>query len=154
MNANRVLISLLVLTAAGSLRSAESVRDPFWPIGYAPAPPPTVQNEGQTHPQKTEPVKPQRELSVPVTEDDWNQARKALNVSGVTRSVRADTQETRVLGMINRRLYSIGDTLGLVHANIRFQWRIVSIEGNAINLEPLHAERLSENEANALKQKR
>jgi len=134
------LFMLVGLFKTGAV-SAADVRDPFWPIGYAPTPPEKPELE---HHEKREPVKPPAPAIKPVTEDDWTQARKTLSINGVTRSTRPDTKETRTLVMINRQLYSTGDSITLVYADIRFQWRLASIDGNAIKLEPLRAERLSQ----------
>jgi len=130
---------LLTILIGGSFAAgpAWAVRDPFWPIGYSPV------SEKEPEPQA-----PKTKHAVaspkpnPITDDDWAKARQALPVNGITKSVRPNTNETRISAMINRQIYTVGDTVSFVYKDIQFQWRIESIKDGDINLAPLQAERI------------
>jgi hypothetical protein len=125
--------------------SSHAARDPFWPIGYEPPKPETETPEPAKPEPPPEPPKPKPPPPKPVTEADWKKARATLAVSGITRSTRPDTGETRALAMINRRLYTAGETLSITNEEIHFMWRIGSLEGFDLKLEQLQATRLSGN---------
>ena len=129
---------LLLSTLAAS--AAWAARDPFWPIGYAPAPPPAPVSAQPAEPAAPTPTPAAQK---PVTDADWAKARKALTVSGFTKSVKPDTQTTRILVMINRRSYTAGDTVTFVNDDIRFQWRIDTVTEKALSLTPLNAVRVT-----------
>jgi hypothetical protein len=134
-----VLLAVLAITAAWS------ERDPFWPIGYTPAPA-VVPFTPAEQPVVLEPVAPPKPLlptEKPVSDSEWAQARKALTITGFTKSTRPDTQEIRILALINRQTYTAGDTLTFVHDEIRFQWRVVDVTEKDIFLTPIKAERTS-----------
>ncbi len=125
--------------------AAQASRDPFWPIGYTPPPPPSATNDVPAEPvviAPPPPPKPAAPAEKPVTTTDWASARKALAISGFTKSVKPDTKETRVLVMINRRSYTTGDTVTFVNDGIRFQWRVDTITENDLSLTPLAATRV------------
>ena len=128
----------LLLFGLLSASPALAVRDPFWPIGYSPAsakvPEPVHVAEPAPEPE------PPREN--PVSTDDWLKARKALTISGTTIATKPGTHETRTLVMINRQMYAAGDTVSLVHEDIRFHWRVASASNKDVRLEPLQAERV------------
>jgi len=118
-----------------------AVRDPFWPIGYSPAPPASEKELEPVRARAPEP-KPEPPREKPVTEDDWAKARKALAISGTTSAVKPGTNEARTLVMINRQMFAIGDTVSFVYTDIRFQWRIVSVTDKETRLDPVQAERV------------
>lgn len=140
MKTRHVHLQALLLSAFASA-TAGAVRDPFWPIDYAPAPPPAPAAESE--PAEPAPAAPPKPAEKPVTDADWAKARKALPVSGFTKSVRPDTKEVRVLAMINRRSYRAGETLTFVTDDIRFQWRIDAITEKGLSLTPLAAARVA-----------
>ena len=128
----------LLLFGLLSASPALAVRDPFWPIGYSPA---SAKVPEPVHVAEPAP-EPEPPREIPVTEDNWAKARKALTISGTTKSIRPNTHETRMMAMINRQMYAIGDTVSLVHQEIRFQWRVSQVTDKDVGLEPLHAERI------------
>ena len=132
--------TLQLCLLCGSLSASQvlAVRDPFWPIGYSPA----AAKEPETIHTDAPAPKPEPPREIPVTEDNWAKARKALTISGTTKSIRPNTHETRMMAMINRQMYAIGDTVSLVHQEIRFQWRVSQVTDKDVGLEPLHAERI------------
>ena len=142
MKTHHTLLSSVAFAGLLVASPVWAVRDPFWPIGYSPAS--EVKNAEPVRPTPSaEKPKAEPPSIKPVSEEDWRKARQALSISGVTRTVKPDTNETRTLAMINRQTFSIGDTLILDHADIRFQWRLASIDGNDIKLEPIRAERIA-----------
>jgi hypothetical protein len=46
------------------------------------------------------------------------------------------------MAMVNRRMVSAGDTVTLVHQEIRFLWRVETVTDRTLELAPLHAERV------------
>lgn len=136
MKTRHVLFTLFLwgLLAASP---AWAVRDPFWPIGYSPVS--AKEPEAAQNPAAKKPEPPKEK---PITDTDWSKARQALPINGITKSIRPDTHETRVLAMINRQTFALGDTVSFVHKDIRFQWRVESIADGDVKLEPLQAERI------------
>lgn len=139
-NAYLFILSLaaLALTAAGA------ERDPFWPIGYSPPPP--VQEQPAVPDvirEAAPPPKPAPPTEKPITDADWAKARKALSISGFTKSVKPETREVRILALINRQTYSAGDTLTFVHTDMRFQWKVESVTESDVLLTPSKAERIA-----------
>ncbi len=130
---------LAFLPVALAAAAAPAARDPFWPIGYTP-PLPAAQVTAPAEPALKPRDAPPAEK--PVTEADWARGRKALTISGFTKSVRADKQE-RTLVMINSKSHTVGDTVTFVHDDIRFQWRVDAISEKQITLTPLTAARVT-----------
>jgi hypothetical protein len=132
------LYAFLLTALTGS--AAWAARDPFWPIGYVPPPPPEP-TPVAAEPSATRPEAPTKPAEKTITDDDWALARKALVVSGFTQSVRPDGQ-TRTLAMVNRRMIAAGDTITLIHQDVRFLWRVESIANRSFQLTQVKAERL------------
>lgn len=138
---------LLVLSGLTAAWPAWAQRDPFWPIGYEPpkAEPPAAEAAApvKTASPSKEPAKPLPPPVKPVTEADWTEARKTVDVSGFTRSKRPDTGETRTHVMINRRTYSVGDSLSITNSGIHFTWHIESLTDRDLQLKPVEATRIT-----------
>ncbi len=122
---------------------AVAARDPFWPIGYEPPKPEPAAAAGEPVVKNTEPPPPPKPVEKAITEADWAVARKALVISGFTQTVMPDTQEKRVLAMVNRHMVAVGDTVTFDHKDVRYIWRVESMTDNRIQLEPLKAERVA-----------
>jgi hypothetical protein len=129
------------LLTALAVSAACAARDPFWPIGYVPPPPPPPPEPtlAAAEPSATRPEAPPKPAEKTITDDDWALARKALVISGFTQSVRPDGQ-TRTLAMVNRRMVAAGDTVTLIHQDIRFLWRVESIANRSFQLTQVKAE--------------
>jgi len=150
MKTRHILLPLLLWGLPGA-RPAWAGRDPFWPIGYSPAPPVSAKaSESLTREPEQKPEPPPVK---PITESDWASARKALTVSGTTKTVKTGSSETRSLVMINRQMFAAGDTVSFVHMDVRFQWRIESVTDKDVRLEPIQAERIVQKNTD-LKQQR
>lgn len=139
-NAHLVILSLTALT----LTAAGAERDPFWPIGYSP-PPPVQERPAvlDVIPEAAPPPKPAPPTEKPVSDADWAKARKALSISGFTKSTKPETREVRILALINRQTYAAGDTVTFVHNEMRFQWKVESVTERDVLLTPSKVERIS-----------
>lgn len=138
-NIHRYTLLLTLLTAS----VAWAARDPFWPIGYVPPPPaPVAAAPVAAAPVAASPKPPPKPAEKLVTDAEWALARKALVISGFTQTVRPDNQATRNLAMVNRRMVAAGDTITLIHQEIRFLWRVETVADRSIQLSPIKAERL------------
>jgi hypothetical protein len=135
--------AILLLTALAA-SAAWAARDPFLPIDYAPAPPPS-ETPAEPEIPAVAPAAPAPVLPTvkPITAAEWAAARKALKISGITKSVIPDTGKTVIQAMINRQTYAVGDTVPFVHEDVRFQWRVESLVEQEAVLAPLKAERLA-----------
>ncbi|MDD2600518.1 MAG: hypothetical protein PHO37_15050 [Kiritimatiellae bacterium] len=130
-----LIFASLISISLGSEK--ESVRDPFWPVGYQPPPlpgqePPAVEPE----PVKVEPEKPKPPPPKPVTSDDWKVARKLLKVNGYAVGQRqgGETERTTSVVIINLKHYNTGEKIKLTHDSIDFVWRVGAIENNTVEL--------------------
>ena len=141
MKTPRVIFASLTLGAFAALPVAVA-RDPFWPINYEPPKPEPTASEKAVA-QNYEPPQPPKPVERTITEADWTAAKKALVISGYTQTVRPDNQEPRMLAMVNRRTVAPGDTVTLVHQDVRFLWRAETITDRSIQLVPLTAERVA-----------
>jgi hypothetical protein len=143
MTTRKAYFFVLSLTAL-ALTAAGASRDPFWPIGYSPPQPVQEQPAApDVIPEAAPPPKPEPPAEKPVTEAEWAKARKALSISGFTKSVKPETREVRILALINRQTYSAGDTLTFVHNDMRFQWKVESVTERDVLLTPSKAERIA-----------
>lgn len=141
MNAMKKRPTLYALLALAAL-PATAARDPFWPIGYAPPKPEPVAAESEAAP-VVAPPQPAKPAVQPVTEAEWAAARKALVITGFTQVVQPDTQQTRILAMVNRRMVAAGDTVTFRHHDVRYLWSVASLTDRTIELVPLKAERVA-----------
>lgn len=135
----RHTLLLCLLWSMLAAHPAWAVRDPFWPLGYTPA------NEAAVAPSpaaQAEPPRPEPPREKPISEEDWAKARKALVISGITKTVRPDTHETRILAMINRQMLALGDTVTFIHLDVRYQWLVETLSEKEVGLKALLAERV------------
>lgn len=141
----------LMLTAAVTAQTKQSgVRDPFWPVGYEPPPPPKVEKPIE----KPEPViKPKPPPPKPVTQQEWKMARKLLKITGyaLSKKTEGDDKIKTSIVIINRKYYQSGDTIKLTNQEIQFVWRVGEIGNNTINLIQESATRLKDATSNAAK---
>lgn len=85
------------------------LRDPFWPVGYAPPPVAGNPNDG-----------------VRASESSWRAAQKLLIIKGVSR-VRGTGGLSEYTALINGRLVQTGETVNVTMDGKTFQWRVVGI---------------------------
>jgi hypothetical protein len=138
--------SLFITLTALAASAAQAARDPFLPIDYAP-PAPKVVKPDNVAPAPQPPPPP---IAKTITDADWAEARKAVKISGFTKSVNPSTGVTVVQAMINRQPYAAGEEVIFVHDGIRFQWRVAAITETEVSLTPLKADRLASTPAAAV----
>lgn len=130
-----LIFASLVSFSLGSEKTA--VRDPFWPVGYQPPPPPGQEPVAvEPAPVEVEPEKPQPPPPKPVTTDDWKVARKLLRINGYALAQRQDdtTERTTSVVIINLKHYNTGDRVKITHDSIDFVWKVGAIENNSVEL--------------------
>jgi hypothetical protein len=125
-----IFASLLSLALCAD---AKSVRDPFWPVGYEPPPPPGQDNP---EPEIQKPSEPKPLPIKPITSEEWKMARKLLKVNGYASAEKQDggaTQKTSVV-IVNLKHYKTGDTIKITTDNINFIWTVGPIGENSVEL--------------------
>lgn len=145
-----LVFASLVLISLGSEKTPQ--RDPFWPVGYQPPPPPGQEPPAvEPEPVKPEPEKPKPPPPKPVTSDDWKMARKLLKVNGYASGQKQEgaTEITTSVVIINLKHYNVGDKIRLTHDDIDFVWRVGAIEGNTVELIQESAVRAEERKKGA-----
>jgi len=135
--------TLLALGLLGLLVTpiATAARDPFWPIGHVPSQAPTQKTD--VAPAQSNPV---------ISTDTWTLARKTLVINGYTQTALPETNVRRTFVMINRQNYAVGDTLSITNLNMRFTWRIESLENLNLCLTQVAATPLTTDQNNSQKQ--
>lgn len=109
-------------------------RDPFFPLGYeikkevTPAPAPTI---------TVQPVLPSVNEKKPVAAEEWDAARKALQVNGF-----ASAGNNRQVVLIGGKSYRGGEKISITYQGVVFTWRVEIPEERKFNLVPLEAVRL------------
>ena len=112
-------VLLPTLLARGATAAELPVRDPFWPVGYAPAPEKPTQEIAVKTPPKPQPVKRVVEPPKPVV--DWKAARGALQVLGY-----GEANGIRRC-FVDGKLVSEGETVTVTHKGLRYAWRVARI---------------------------
>jgi hypothetical protein len=95
------------------------LRDPFWPVGWAPA------NFGQIGVEEGG----QEALA------KWEEARKLLKMSGMSRT--ADGRYAAILKGIG--VVQEGDTVSVNYGDLVYRWRVCAITSSGINTEKIGA---------------
>lgn len=117
MTGMRYLTFLLLLTWTAA--AGQEWRDPFWPVGYrpkseTPPPPPVV---APSIPDVAPPPPP----PPPKPVANWEAARKLLIITGYAE------KDGKKRCILNGRLLQEGDLVSVLHASMRYTWRIVEI---------------------------
>ncbi|MEG1788812.1 MAG: hypothetical protein RR268_06305 [Kiritimatiellia bacterium] len=149
-HANGRFIAMLALlggTLSASISSAVA-HDPFWPIGYTPAPVAVAIEEEPvakeaTASTVTQPLFVRRGTGVSAASlKEWIAARKTLRIAGTTSVQRADGRHQIIY--INGKGYTSGDVVTVTARGVRFSWRVrEDSEDQELRLKPLKAERLN-----------
>jgi len=117
-------------TPTGDVGPADSPakRNPFWPVGYAPKVVrkvvPKAGKEGSSGGGAPVAVVPERAVL-------WDEARKKLDIRGVSRS------GTKYWGMIGSRTIEVGDAVSLVYEKQVYRWRVTAIGSEGISFQKL-----------------
>jgi hypothetical protein len=117
------MLLMLPLLSLGETDAEATVRDPFWPVGYAPAPEVTETPKDVVIPKPVLPSKPVEKPVPPPPKPviDWKAARTGLKISGY-----AEAKGVRGC-FVNGRLVREGQTVTLNHKGMRYEWRVLRI---------------------------
>ncbi len=109
------------LAAAGDATNAVAPqwRDPFWPVGYRPAPELVRAAEAA--------------VTVVPVQSRWQEARKRLKIQGLTHG------NLRFMAVINGRMVETGDRVGVEMDGVRYRWRVQEITHQGVTLENVDA---------------
>ena len=109
-------------------------RDPFLPLGYEVKN--AAKSAGEAQPtNSTVRIEKDSKENKGITSDDWEVARKLLQVNGFASS------GNKHVVLISGKSYRAGDTLRLTNQGIVFAWRVELPEERKLNLVPLEAVR-------------
>ncbi|MBP7828885.1 MAG: hypothetical protein KA248_03090 [Kiritimatiellae bacterium] len=101
-----------------------AVRDPFWPVGYEPPPPPRPE----------EAVSPTGAVPVSATLQ-WQEALKTVAVQGIMR-----TGPSSHVAMVNGQVVGAGDTVSVVYGGREYRWRVVSVGEEGVSFARVEPE--------------
>ena len=102
----------------------DTLRDPFWPIGYVP--PKALADGG---PSATD-APPEPELP----NRKWEQAQKALSIKGIIKS------GGTYLANINNQILGANDKVSIFFDSQKYVWKITSITAKSVQFQPDLAE--------------
>lgn len=119
----------------------ESLRDPFWPIGYVSSNAPPRRTTGGTGQGGLSPTN-KVELPPPPAEE-WTKARERLqqSIRGFSR-VTGKKGTIKYIALIQEKWREEGDEVEVVFDGTRYCWSITGIEKNGLKLEKGNAVRL------------
>ena len=103
----------------GTNTAATQWRDPFWPVGYRPAPD-LVRAAAAA-------------VTVSPVQSRWQEARKRLKIQGLTHD------RSRYMAVINGRMVETGDRVGVEMDGVRYRWRVQEITAQGVTLENVDA---------------
>ena len=95
----------------------DSMRDPFWPIGFAP---PTVHQD----------VGPVVAPTAAPQERNWEQAQKGLAIKGIIKSGNA------YVATINNQIVGQSEKISVFYDGQKYTWRISSISAKSVQFQP------------------
>ncbi|MEI6563273.1 MAG: hypothetical protein WCO42_03075 [bacterium] len=107
-----------------------SQRDPFWPVGYAPKP---VVRKPEMSPEKRSGETPPDIPRGPL----WDEARKKLDIRGISLIHDKMTGKSRYLAMVSRKLIEEGNVISIKYDNLVYRWKVVGINEEGLSLQKL-----------------
>lgn len=125
--------ALLMVVLLGGLpcvgiAEEETLRDPFWPVGYSPKAEEEeamVEEEPEPSPFNFDNLTPEEQALI----------RKNLTVSGVLK------QGSSYFAFVNNEVVRAGDILPLRVGTLDYRFKVLSITQNNINLEPIRTKK-------------
>ncbi|MBP5511377.1 MAG: hypothetical protein J6Z49_10710 [Kiritimatiellae bacterium] len=130
-------LTLMAVLLAGTVCAAVP-RDPFWPVGFDPNPPPKPKQVEKPVVQKVQPKpaapKPEPEK---VTPDEWKTAEARIRPNGIFGTA------GKYKVMIDGKIYPAGSGYSITNGNVRFEWTLGGSEKRKLQLERKRAERLA-----------
>jgi hypothetical protein len=140
-------IIMFLTVAATAQAKGSGIRDPFWPVGYEPPPPPGSEKPiEEPKPVIKPPEPPKPPAPEPITAKEWKMARKLLRITGYALADKTEGDQTTKTSIviINGKHYQSGDTVKLTSQEINFVWRVGEIGNNSVNLVQESAVRLKD----------
>ena len=116
-------------------------RDPFWPVGFDPNPPPPP-DASEDNADRGKPKEPPKPILPEPDRDDWLQAQKRLKYN-VGSSTTADGDK-QYFAFMNNKLMSIGQVVAIRTELFHFTWRVAGVSPTGVRFTPLKARRLSD----------
>jgi len=104
--------------AVSAVSESESLRDPFWPVGWKPAP-------VVAEPDRPQVVRPVRVIA-------WDEAAKKLKLSGISKSAGVYLAVLQGIGVVEK-----GDVISIEHGELTYRWIVRSITSKGIVPERL-----------------
>ena len=138
-----MLVFFWVASSQASAQEVQSIRDPFWPVGYAPKP---------STPEQTTPVQSaimvveKKPMSVSVSSEEWNNAQKKIpRPTGFFIAEDPVTHAKVDKMVIMRKTFFTGDVICVTNEATAFTWKIdaISFKTGHYQLSPISAQRLS-----------
>lgn len=109
-------------------------RDPFFPLGYEVKN--TLKSVGESQPTNSiVQIEKDPNEKKAITSDDWDAARKVLQVNGFASS------GNKQVVLISGKSYRAGDKLKVINQGIVFSWRVELPAERKLTLVPLEAVR-------------
>lgn len=113
------------------------LRDPFWPVGYAPKAikkVPTVNKAGDPVPVSEQPEVAPEPVHVP----QWDEARRKIDIRGISLIGRdKDTGKPKYLAMVAGKLVEEGAVVTLAYNEHVYRWKVVGISANGVSFQKL-----------------
>lgn len=116
---------------------ASGLRDPFWPVGYAPKvikKGPAVNKAGDPVPGSQQPEVAPEPVHVP----QWDEARRKLDIRGISLIGRdKDSGQPKYLAMVAGKLVEEGAVVTVAHDEHVYRWKVVGISANGVSFQKL-----------------
>lgn len=107
----------------------ESLRDPFWPVGFRP-PTPVVSVERK-------PSGEEAQTNALVSQIDWDGAREQLMVQGVVRQASGG-----YMAVVNGQILEQGSEIEIVWNGVRYRWAVSQVTERGVSFARRSAEPL------------
>lgn len=117
-------------TVAGSVVNRR--RDPFWPVGYVPKKRVT-QPQGGGGMQKGSAVV--EVAPEPVRLPAWDEARKRLDIRGISLIHEKNSRTPKYLAMIAGKLFETGNMVSVKYDDRLYRWRVKDITTEGVSLQ-------------------
>jgi hypothetical protein len=117
----------------GEVRDTLKQRDPFWPVGYTPKKVVKPKEKGPGRNPALTPAPVPELVRLPV----WDEARKKLDIRGISLIHDKNSKAPKYLAMIAGKLVEIGDTVAVKYDERMYRWRVVGISDEGVSLQKM-----------------
>jgi len=107
-------------------------RDPFWPVGYVPKRIPKIKKQGLGKPSTFVETTPE-----PVRAPLWEEARKKLDIRGISLIHDKNSTLLKYLAMVAGKLVETGDVVAVRYDERVYRWRVVGISEEGVSLQKM-----------------